>query len=398
MTASIPLPRIEALPPGLVAPADFERQALATLDPATSAYFLGGAADQHTLRANSRAWSELQLRPRVLRSLAGGHTRIQLSGRTLDWPVLLAPIAHQRLAHPDGEIATAHAALACATGMVLSTQSSVAVEDIHAILHSEGADNAPPLWFQLYWQHSRSRTLALVRRAEAAGCEALVLTVDAPVQGVRDLERRTGFRVPTEFSAHQTDGLQASPAFPHLHALPAAPADHPSIGLCQGLAAQAPDWDDVQWLLQHTQLPVWLKGITHPEDAQLARELGATGLIVSNHGGRTLDTLPASATLLPAIRSAVDPDYPTLVDGGIRRGTDIFKALALGANAVLIGRPQILGLAAAGAVGVTSVLRLLRDEFEACMTLCGCASVVDIGPRHLFPPAKSFLIDNDSHL
>lgn len=154
----------------------------------------------------------------------------------------------------------------------------------------------------------------------------------------------------------------------------------------------------MQWLLQHTQLPVWLKGITHPEDAQLARELGATGLIVSNHGGRTLDTLPASATLLPAIRSAVDPDYPILVDGGIRRGTDIFKALALGANAVLIGRPQILGLAAAGAVGVTSVLRLLRDEFEACMTLCGCASVVDIGPRHLFPPAKSFLIDNNSHL
>ena len=388
MTGSIPLPRIDALPPDLVTPADFERHALATLDPAVAAYFLGGAADQHTLRANHRAWSDLSLQPRVLRTLAGSHTRTVLSGRTIDWPVLLAPVAHQCLAHPDGEIATAHAALACATGMVLSTQSSVTVEDIRAILHSEGTASAPPLWFQLYWQHGRTHTRALVRRAEAAGCEALVLTVDAPVQGVRDLERRSGFRVPAQFPA------------PHLHdllALPATAADRPPGGLCHGLAALAPDWDDVQWLLQQTQLPVWLKGITHPEDAQLARELGATGIVVSNHGGRTLDTLPATATLLPAIRTAVGSGYPVLVDGGIRRGTDVFKALALGAKAVLIGRPQIHGLAAAGAVGVTSMLRQLRDEFEACMTLCGCASVDDIGLRHLYTSAPP-IIANDSHL
>lgn len=370
---AIPLPRIDALPPGLVSLDDFERHAAIVLDASVHAYFAGGAADHHTLRANRQAWSRLELLPRVLNPMAGSHTRATLLQHALEWPVLLAPVAHQQLAHPDGEIATVHAALACATGTVLSTQSSVAVENLQAVLQSEGAETAPPLWFQLYWQATREHTLALIQRAEQAGCQALVLTVDAPVQGVRDAERLAGFQVPSRIPS------------PHLADLPAVSNTQTADGLCQGLAARAPQWNDVQWLLQQTALPIVLKGIVHPQDAMLAQAAGAAGIIVSNHGGRTLDTLPATARLLPIIRHTVGPDYPVLVDGGIRRGTDIFKALALGANAVLIGRPQVFGLAAAGAVGVTRVLRLLRDEFEACMTLCGCATLADIGPQHLLP-------------
>ena len=352
------------LPEGLVSLADHEAFASGVLDANALAYFNGGAADEITLRENVLAWQRIPLWPRVLRPLAGGHTRVELLGRTLAHPVLIAPMAYQRLAHPHGELATALAAVVLGAGLVLSTQASTPLEDVAQVVLGE-ADRGP-LWFQLYLQTDRGFTRALVQRAEAAGYEALVLTVDAPVNGARDRERRAGFTLPPGISAVNLQGLQA-PA-------PAAlrPGQSP---LFDDLLTHAPSWDDVIWLREQTRLPVLLKGITHPADAQQALVCGVAGLIVSNHGGRTLDTLPATATLLPAIAQAVGDALPLLVDGGIRRGTDVLKAIALGATAVLVGRPVIHGLANAGATGVAHVIRLLRDELEIAMALSGCRTL-----------------------
>lgn len=349
--------------------ADYAALARDRLDDNARAYFEGGAADELTLAANVQAWRDLPLSARVLRPMAGGHTRVTLFGRTLAHPILLAPVAYQRLAHPDGELATAQAAAALQAGMVLSTQSSVPVEAVARIVCTD--PDAGPLWFQLYLQHDRGFTLDLVRRAEAAGCEALVLTVDAPVHGARDRERRAGFRLPPGVRAVHLDGLLPRP----VRAL--GPGQS---ALFDGLLADAPTWDDVAWLRAQSRLPLLLKGVTHPEDARLAQSVGAAGLVISNHGGRTLDTLPATATLLPRIADAVGESLPLLVDGGIRRGTDVLKALALGARAVLIGRPQVQALAVAGAHGVAHVLRLLRDELEIAMALTGCTSLDQAGP------------------
>ena len=369
-----PLQR-HALPPGIASLADHERLARQHLDDNAWAYFSGGAADEITLHANRSAWDQITLQPRVLRALAGGHTRTELLGRTLTHPILLAPIAFQRMAHPDGERASAFAAAALGAGMVLSTQSSTPVEAVAQAMQGDPASG--PLWFQLYLQHDRGFTRALVQRAEAAGCEALVLTVDAPTSGVRDRERRAQFRLPAGISAVHLAGLAPPPA----RAL--APSQS---ALFDGLLQHAPTWDDVAWLQSTTRLPVLLKGVLHPDDARQAAALGVAGLIVSNHGGRTLDTAPATAHALPRIAHAVQGALPLLVDGGIRRGTDVLKALALGARAVLLGRPAVYGLAHAGAAGVAHVLRLLRDELEIAMALTGCATLADATPALLLHP------------
>lgn len=352
---------MNGLPAGLVSLRDHETQASRTLDANALAYFNGGAADEITLHENQQAWQRLRLAPRVLQPLAGGHTRVPLLGRTLAHPILIAPMAHQRLAHPHGELATALAAAAQGAGLVLSTQASTPMEDVARLVL--GDTDRGPLWFQLYLQPDRGFTRELVQRAEAAGYEALVLTVDAPVSGVRDRERRAGFALPPGVSAVHLHGH---------HAPPAAVLQPGQSALFDDLLTQAPTWDDVAWLRSITRLPVLLKGITHPLDARLALEHGAAGVIVSNHGGRTLDTLPPTAELLPDVVQSVGGAMPVLVDGGIRRGTDVLKAMALGASAVLVGRPILHGLANAGAQGVAHVLRLLRDELEIAMALCGC--------------------------
>ena len=354
------------LPEGVVSLSDHENHAQRVLGDATWAYFNGGAADEITLRANNQAWQNLALLPRVLRPLAGGHTRTTLLGRTLAHPILVAPMAYQRLAHPDGELATALAASALGAGLVLSTQASTPLEAVAQLVLAE--QDRGPLWFQLYLQPDRGFTRTLIQRAEAAGFEALVLTVDAPVQGVRDRERRAGFKLPPGISAVNLQGMTV-PTPTRL--LPG------QSELFDGLLTHAPTWEDVAWLQEQTRLPVLLKGITHPADARQARSLNVAGLIVSNHGGRTLDTVPATAALLPAIAQAVGGELPLLVDGGIRRGTDVLKAIALGATAVLVGRPVIHGLANAGASGVAHVLRLLRDELEMAMALTGCRTLAD---------------------
>lgn len=345
--------------------ADYERLARTRLDDNAWAYIAGASADEITLARNRSSFDALSLVPRVLRSGAGGNTRLDLFGRTYRHPLFVAPLAHQKLAHADGEIATAMAAEAQDTGMVLSTQASVAMEDA-------AQAGATCRWFQLYFQAERAATLQLVRRAEAAGFEVLVVTVDAPINGIRNREHRVGFRMPAGISSV------------NLHDLPsAAPKE-----LAEGASAvfdhfmsNAPSWDDVTWLLGATRLPVVLKGVLSPIDAGDAIDAGVHGLIVSNHGGRTLDTAIATIDALPDVAAAVAGRVPVLLDGGVRRGTDVLKALALGASAVLVGRPIAFGLAANGAMGVAHVLRILRDEFEIAMALTGCKTLNEIGPQ-----------------
>ncbi|MDO9406009.1 MAG: alpha-hydroxy acid oxidase [Polaromonas sp.] len=366
-----------AIPPGVVTLHDHEVHAQTQLDANAWAYFSGGAGDEITLRANRDAWDAQLLQPRVLQPLAGGHTRIELLGRTLSHPILLAPVAFQKLAHPDGEVATAYAAAAQEAGMVVSTQASLLLETVAQAYQSAGPSG--PLWFQLYMQPDRGATLELVRRAERAGFEALVLTVDAPTSGARDRERRTGFRLPPGISAVNLSEPRTQTQAP-------APLLPGQSLLFDGLLATAPTWHDVTWLQAQTRLPILLKGILHADDARQAAALQLGGVIVSNHGGRTLDTSPATAAVLPRIADAVGGTMPLLVDGGIRRGTDVLKALALGASAVLIGRPCVYGLANAGAVGVAHVIRLLRDELEIAMALTGTSRLDQLAPDLLHKP------------
>ncbi|GAA4425970.1 alpha-hydroxy acid oxidase [Acidovorax lacteus] len=347
---------------------DYETTARTRLPAGPWAYFQGGAGDEVTMRRNAEAWQTHTLRPRVMRVLAGGHSRSTLLGRPLACPVLAAPVAYQRMAHAEGEIGTALATSVLGMGMVLSTQSSTPLEEVA----SAAGDRATrgPLWFQLYLQPDLGLTRSLVQRAEAAGYDAIVLTVDAPCQGVRDRERRAGFRLPPGIRAVHLPPASSQPT----------PAGGSAASLFDGLLAQAPTWDDLAWLCTETTLPVLVKGVLHPDDARLAIQHGAAGVIVSNHGGRTLDTALPTARALPDICAALEGAVPVLVDGGIRRGTDVLKALALGAHAVLIGRPLVHGLACGGTHGVAHVLRLLHDEFEAAMALCGCRTLSDIQP------------------
>ena len=378
MTPKTPPLQRHSVPHSTASLADHEHWAQQTLDANAWAYFSGGAADEITLRANRSAWDDITLQPRVLQALAGGHTQIQLLGRTLAHPILLAPIAFQKMAHPDGELASAVAAAALGAGMVLSTQSSTPLEAVAAAMLGDSGRGA--LWFQLYLQHDRGFTRQLVQRAEAAGYEALVLTVDAPTSGTRDRERRAGFRLPPGISAVNLAGLAPPPR---------AELRPGQSALFDDLLRHAPTWDDVAWLQSITRLPVLLKGVLHPSDARQAAALGVAGLIVSNHGGRTLDTAPASAHALPRIADAVQGTLALLVDGGIGRGTDVLKAMALGASAVLLGRPAIYGLAHAGAAGVAHVLRLLRDELEIAMALTGCRTLAQATPALLQTPSKT---------
>lgn len=337
---------VQPLPADLANLADHERHARAALDPAAWDYLCGAAGDGLTERANRAAWESVPLLPRVLAPLAGLNTRTTLLGRPMAWPLLVAPVAFQQLAHRDGELGIAMAAAAQEAGMVLSTQAGVAMESVaEAVRADEGRG---PLWFQLYWQADRGIVEDLVRRAEASGFEALVLTVDSTV--------RAGFRLPA--------GL-ATPNLPP----PSGDADF------ETLCATAPTWSDLEWLCGHTRLSVVVKGILHHADAREAVARGAAAVVVSNHGGRTLDGVAATATVLPSIVDTVGGRAPVLVDGGLRRGADILKALALGAQAVLVGRPAVWGLAHSGALGVAHALRLLRDELLMAMALCGCTDL-----------------------
>ncbi len=353
-----PLDPLTRIPPEITTPADYAPYARERMDKAAWDWLTEGAGGGLTARRNAEAYDDLLLATRVLRDLKAAHTRLELLGRPLDHPILLAPIANHKLFHPDGELATVAAAAAMGAPMVVSTQANHRIEDIAA---QQGAR----LWFQLYIQPDREFTAALVRRAEAAGYRALVLTADAPIGALR-----AGLALPAGIAPVNLEGMRQLP--PH-HGAPGGP---PLFG--SDLVAAAPTWADIGWLRGLTRLPILLKGVMTPDDATRAIGEGLDGVIVSNHGGRILDGQPATIEALPAIAAAVDRRVPLLLDGGIRRGGDIFRALALGADAVLLGRPYALALAAAGAPGVAHVLHLLRAELEATMVATGCATLAEI--------------------
>lgn len=358
------LPPLSKIPPEIVALTDYEPLARAHLGENAWAYFSGGAADEITLHDNRAAFDALKLVPRVLRDMREGHMRVSLFGQTHEYPILLAPIAYHRLAHPEGERATVLGASAMKAGVIVSTRASVDLEDIAAAAQTH-------LWFQLYVQPDRAFTWELVQRAERAGYQALVLTVDAPLTGIRNRQQRAQFLMPDGIEAVNLRGMRQPDMRPRMA------GENVAFG---SLLDDAARWEDVDELLSRTKLPVVLKGVLSPEDARLAVERGCAGIIVSNHGGRILDTMPAAIEVLPQIVAAVAGRVPVLVDGGVRRGTDVLKALALGANAVLVGRPYIYGLAVAGAIGVAHVLNILRAELEVAMGLTGCARVEEIQP------------------
>ncbi len=356
-------PPLSRIPADVVAVADYEPLARERMSPQAWAYVAGGAGDELTLRRNRDAFDAIALAPRVLADLSQASTTIELLGQTFAHPILLAPVAYQKLAHSDGELATAHAASALRTGMVVSAQASVTIEDIARATQA-------PLWCQLYIQPDRACTRELAQRAAAAGCTALMLTVDAPLSGVRNREQRAGFRLPDGVSAvNLADCVSPEIA-------PSALGESPVFGT--GMLHTAPTWRDVAWLREQSSLPLLIKGVFTPGDARRAVDAGASGIVVSNHGGRTLDTLPATVDALPRVADAIAGDVPVLVDGGIRRGTDVLKALALGASAVLVGRPYIWGLAAAGITGVAHVINMLWAELEIAMALTGCATIRDV--------------------
>ena len=344
---------------------DYEEAARRRLDPMACDYFASGAHDEITLAENHAAYDRLRLRCRVLRGVGERDLATSLLGVRLSMPIVAAPTAFQRMAHPDGELATARACGEAGTATMLSTLSTAPLEEVTA-----AADG--PVWFQLYVYRDRPTTAELVARAEAAGCSALVVTVDAPLLGVRERDVRNRFHLPEGLALENltADGMRAMPPVEEGSGLAAYVASLLDPDL---------DWDDVAWLRSITGLPVLLKGIVHPGDARLAVEHGASGIVVSNHGGRQLDTAIATVEALPEVAEAVDGRVPVLVDGGVRRGTDVVKALALGADAVAVGRPLLWGLAVDGEAGVGRVLGILRQELDLALALCGCRTPGEVG-------------------
>ena len=344
---------------------DFEALARARLADEVYGYYAGGAGDETTLAENEAAWRRVALQPRVLVDVAERSTATRVLDADVSMPVLVAPMAFQRLAHKDGELATARAARTAGTVMCLSSLSTTPMEEVVA------AAAPSPVWFQLYVFRDHDVTEALVRRAEAAGCRALVVTVDAPLLGRRERDVKSGFGLPDGMFVANLVGFGRGELPPHAR----------GSGLAKYFEEQLDtslSWDDVAWLRGLTKLPVLLKGVLRSDDARRAVDAGAAGVIVSNHGGRQLDGAVATADALPSIVEAVGARGDVLVDGGVRRGVDVVRALALGARAVLLGRPVLWGLGARGEAGVARVLELLRAEVDLALALSGCRSPVDV--------------------
>jgi isopentenyl diphosphate isomerase/L-lactate dehydrogenase-like FMN-dependent dehydrogenase len=348
--------------------ADFERLAEERLEPGAFGYYAGGAGDELALAGNVEAWRRLRLRPRVLVDVSEVSTATTVLGAPVSMPILVAPTAIQRLAHPDGEEGMARAAAAAGTLMCLSTLATATPADVAA------AAPGAPRWFQLYVFRDRGVTRAFVEQAEEHGYGAIVLTVDAPRLGRRERDFRTGFRVPAEIVVPSMAALHSSEGGGWEGATPLE---------LLGAIDPALAWSDLEELRGLSSLPLVLKGIQTVEDAALAVEHGVDGIVVSNHGGRQLDAVAPTAELLPEVVDEVAGRVEVYVDGGIRRGSDAVKALALGARAALVGRPALWGLACDGEAGARRVLELLRDEVELALALCGCTSPEAVAPAHL---------------
>lgn len=357
------------VPAGIFNACDYETLARTRLDPAHLAHLEGGSGGEVTLRANRHGFERIGLEPRLLRDVRGGGTERRVLGQALRHPILLAPVAYQRLFHPDGELAWARGAEASDSGIVLSTLASFALEAV-------AAHGPSPRWFQLYLQPRREDSIALVRRAEDAGYAALVVTLDTPIQSPPRRALQLGFRLPPDvIAANLRDARSAPERRP----------DPRASRVFDAAMAHAPRCEDLDWLMQQTPLPLLAKGVTHADDAEMLCAMGVRGLVVSNHGGRALDGAPATIDRIAPIRRRVGPGVALLLDGGIRSGGDVFKALALGADAVLVGRLAMHALAVAGDLGVAHLMRLLREELEMTMALCGCARLADIDAACIRP-------------
>jgi 4-hydroxymandelate oxidase len=350
--------------------ADYARAAKAKLSKDVCDYFEGGAVDEITLRENTAGWERLKLYYRVLAGVRIRDMSTTVLGQLISMPILVAPTAFHKLACEGGEVATARAAKAAGTLFILSSLSNTAMELVFA-------EAGTPRWFQLYIYKDRGITLELVQRAEAAGAEAIVLTVDAPSLGTRERDARNSFRLPAGLTVENLTPLGKG-NFP----------DVQGSGLAAYVRANFKEdlgFDDLDWLCRSTRLPVVVKGVCRGDDAYRAAEHGAKAVVVSNHGGRQLDTAPATCEVLPHVVEAVGDLCEIYVDGGIRRGSDVLKAISLGARAVLVGRPVLWGLCVAGEEGVTNVLAILRRELDEAMLLCGCTKLSDIGRWVLSP-------------
>lgn len=340
-------------PRDIVSLPEFEEHARAAMTHMAYEYVASGAADEHTLAWNTTRYEQYRLRPRVLVDVATIDTSVKLFGKTHRYPILLAPAAYQRAMHVDGELATAIGAGLTGTTMIVSTATTTPISDVANVA-------TEPLWFQLYVQSDRAFTLDLVQQVEQAGCEALCVTVDTPTIGIRDRMVKSKFELPVGVST------------PHLYDV---------SNRLRGIITPERvtlTWADIEWLRSVTSLPILLKGILDADDAERAVATDIHGIVVSNHGARNLDTVPATIDALPHVAERVAGRIPVLVDGGIRRGTDVVKALALGANAVLVGRPYCFGLAVGGAAGVQRVIEILQHEVELTMKLVGRTTIASL--------------------
>jgi 4-hydroxymandelate oxidase len=363
-TGPVPLP---------VSLGDFESLAQGRMSHLAFEYVTGGAGDEITLRENRVAFDRIRLRPRVLVDVSKLDTRVSLLGLELPFPILLAPTAYHRLVHEEGELATVRGANAAGAALVVSSFATTSVEEMSAIATC-------PLWFQLYVQPDRGFTRELVQRAEQAGCRALCVTVDSPVMGARNREQRLRFALPPGTERANLRGLGKA----------ARATERPNEQkIYSAILDPSLTWREIEWLQSFARVPLLLKGILNPDDARRAAEAGVAGVIVSNHGGRVLDTVPATVDALPMVVDQTAGRVLVLVDGGIRRGTDVLKALALGARAVLIGRPYLYGLGALGAEGVTRVVNVLKSEFEMAMALTGRPTLQGIDRSVLWPTGIS---------
>ena len=343
---------------------DYEKAAAQTMPQPYHEYYAGGVADNLTLQENRAAFDRLKLLPRIFRDVRHVSLETTILGEKRPSPFLIAPAAMHKLGHPDGELATARAALGFGMPQILSTLSSVAVEEVTAV--------GLPVWFQLYIFRDRGWSQEIVQRAVAAGCQALVVTVDVPVQGLRENLKRINFSIPAEMP------------LPNL-TRPGTSQDTSSLlKLVDENFDPGLTWQDIDWLRSFTDLPIWVKGILRADDAQRAADAGVSGIIVSNHGARQLDTAVTPIEALPAIAQAVGSQTELILDSGIRRGTDVLKALALGANAVALGRAPLWGLAVNGEAGVRHILQILHDELQNVMAQCGCTTIDELTPDLIF--------------
>ncbi len=359
VVAAAPSPTTTAPPAALadtpVNVADLRALAARTLPHQMWQYLEGGAGDEHTVRANCERFARLRLAPRACVDVSSLDTSLELLGLSLEHPILLSPTASHGNFHPEAELATLRGAARARALWTASTMGTLPVWEV-------GAAATEPFWFQLYVQRDRDFTLELVRRATQAGARAILVTVDTPVPGLREREARAGYVLPTAADTPSANLRGSAPVFDPRGVFD--PRIDPTL-----------TWETIAWLARSADVPVLAKGIVRADDARRAVEAGAAGVVVSNHGGRNLDTAVATIDALPAVVRAVAGAAPVLVDGGVRRGTDIVKALALGASAVGVGRPYVWGLAAAGADGVQEAVRMLRRELEIAMALCGAPTL-----------------------